>query len=73
MLLRMLRAEQHLIKNDLVHGDIKDDQYFLNERNAGLEVVYEKHDFRRYQSGQLTVFSGIYIITRGSYCSFAGV
>ena len=29
----------------------------------GLEVFYEEQDFRRYQSGQPTVFSGAYIIT----------
>ena len=29
---------------------------------AGLEVVYEEQDFRRFQSGQRTVFSGAYII-----------
>ena len=34
-------------------------------RVAGLEVLYEKPDFRRYQSGQPIVlnFSGAYIIT----------
>ena len=30
---------------------------------AGLEVLWEEQDFRRYQSGQPTVFSGAYIIT----------
>ena len=29
----------------------------------GLEVLYEKYDLRRYQSGQPTVFSGTYIVT----------
>ena len=33
-----------------------------NTKPPGLEVLYEKHDFRRYQSGQPTVFSGTYII-----------
>ena len=28
-----------------------------------LEVLYKEQDFRRYQSGQLIVFSGMYIIT----------
>ena len=31
VLLRMLRAVTHLISNDLIHGDIKDDQWFLAE------------------------------------------
>ena len=31
LLLRMLRAVNHLISHDLVHGDIKDDQWFLDD------------------------------------------
>ena len=31
VLLRMLRAVNHLISHDLVHGDIKDDQWFLDD------------------------------------------
>ena len=31
------------------------------------EVLYEKHDFRRYQSGQPTVFSDTYIMTVPQY------
>ena len=34
----------------------------LPELIAGFEVLYEEQDFRRYQSGQPTVFSGAYII-----------
>ena len=30
VLLRMLRAVQHLIRHGAVHGDIKDDQFFLS-------------------------------------------
>ena len=30
---------------------------------SGLEVLYEEQDFRRYHSGQPTVFSGANIIT----------
>ena len=47
--------------------------------HAGLEVLWAEQSFRRYQSGQPTVFSGAYInpccsmFTRGSYCSFVGV
>ena len=33
-----------------------------HERSAGLEVLCEEHDFRRYQSGQPTVFSGAYML-----------
>ena len=39
----------------------------LHTYGARLEVLYEKHDFRRYQSGQPTVFSGTYIITVPQY------
>ena len=31
--------------------------------DAGLEVLYEEHDFRRYQSDQRSVFSGAYFNT----------
>jgi len=37
LLLRMLRAAEHLISHDLVHGDIKDDQFFLAD--GGDKVV----------------------------------
>jgi serine/threonine protein kinase len=37
LLLRMLRAAEHLISHDLVHGDIKDDQFFLAD--GGGKVV----------------------------------
>ena len=30
-LLRMLRAVEHLRANGLVHGDIKDDQFFVDD------------------------------------------
>ena len=32
-------------------------------KGAGVAVLYGKYDFRRYQFGQPTVFSGAYIIT----------
>ena len=31
--------------------------------DPGFEVLYEEHDFRRYQSGQRALFSGSHIIT----------
>lgn len=34
ILLRMLRAVAHLQANDLVHGDLKDDQFFLTETGS---------------------------------------
>ena len=39
LLLRMLRAVEHLIANDLVHGDIKDDQFFLDGDHEEGKVV----------------------------------
>ncbi len=34
---------------------------------TALRILYEEHDFRRYQSGQPTVFSDTYIITVPQY------
>ena len=40
-----------------------EDSVILGKFEPGFEVSYEKHGFRRYQSGQPTVFRGTYIIT----------
>ena len=66
-LYELLTASGHAVQmvGRVASGDPSDAGFPAAQHGheAGFEVLYEKHDFRRYQSSQSTIFSGTYIVT----------